>query len=376
MIKIIHIHTDLKFISDSERFNGDLFLNEIIIINNIKTSKKNYKGNVIFYNYSPKSVRKIIERCKHADLVVLYDLDYLKSKIAISLPLNIKIAWRFFGHELYGRDIKNYLSELTQQSLELNSFQQKIKNLQKSVFSFLRNLKWGFNKNNDFSDVIKHIDYFMCYSREEYDFLLKKWTYIPEFIKLSISPTFKPIKDFLNKEKLIIIGNNRSSYNNNLDIIKIIKKSKNRFYYEFALLLNYGKESRYSDKIRSAIEGLEYFVGIYDFMTLDRFNQLYKRTCAAIFNGYRQMALGNIIRCFQFGVKLYLNKKNILMKWLRNEGFIIYDINDFIRDLESKNLSLNNSEIKHNAERLSKLINSYTVEDFQQAILFSIKKQT
>lgn len=375
MVKVIHIHTDLKFISDSDRFKGNLFLNKIIIVSNTKDLKTNYKENVSFYNFSPKSIRKIIERCNEADLVVLYDLDSIKGKIVISLHPNIKIAWRFFGHELYGKDISNYISKLTQQSLELNIFEQKIKKIQKYIYSFFKNLKWGFNKNIDFSNVIKRIDYFMCYSREEYEFLLKKWTYLPKFIKLSIPSSFNSIKDFSDKEKSIIIGNNRSSYNNNLDIIEIIKKSKNSYYYKFNLLFNYGKETKYSQKVRSSVQGLDYFLVINDFMSFDVFNQLYRKTCAAVFNGYRQMALGNIIRCFQFGVKLYLNERNILMKWLKNEGFIIYDINDFNKDLDNNNLSLNNSEINHNAEKLSKLINLYTVDDFQKAILLSIKNQ-
>ena len=94
-LKAIHIHTDYKFVSSSDMFEGELFENEIIIFQN----KEPFKGNIhyksILLKTTIKDIEKAIEICKNADLVVMYDLNTIKCHIALALPDKIKIAWRF-----------------------------------------------------------------------------------------------------------------------------------------------------------------------------------------------------------------------------------------------------------------------------------------
>ena len=90
---------------------------------------------------------------------------------------------------------------------------------------------------------------------------------------------------------------------------------------------------------------------------------------AAVFNAYRQMAMANIFTALQNGVKVYLNNKNITMQWLLNEGFIIYSIDDFAQDLENGNIVLTEDAAKQNSERLHKMVETYTFEDFQNKLV-------
>jgi hypothetical protein len=46
-------------------------------------------------------------------MVVLYDLNFPKAYIANRLPNSIKIVWRFFGLELYGKMPEVVFSEQT-----------------------------------------------------------------------------------------------------------------------------------------------------------------------------------------------------------------------------------------------------------------------
>lgn len=372
-MKAIHIHTDHKFISNTNRFEGNYFENVIVIIGNVNDYEGPFKKSARLFDKSPKSVHKIIKLCAGADLVVLYDLDYMKCRIALGLPKKMPIAWRFFGHELYGRESQYYSTDLTKQAKLLNKVQKKLTMM--NIGNLIKaRLNRGLFSRINFSEVVKRIDFFLCLSQEEYDHLLTRWPDLPVFLRFPISPYHDTVNEFFVKKKIIIIGNNRSYFNNHLDIIEVIEASEKRDQYQFVLLFNYGPETNYSNKVRNATSGKQYYKIIDNFMPLSEFKGLYKNVSAVVFNGYRQMAMANIFTAFQKGVKVYLNKKNITMQWLLNEGFIIYSIDDFAQDLENGNIILTEDAAKHNSEQLHKMTETYTFENFQNKFLTLIKK--
>lgn len=374
MLKAIHIHTDLKFIYGTAKFEGKHFENHIVIIGNPDDYNGSYKKNALFFDSTPKSVHKIIELCTSADLVVLYDLDFIKCKIALGLPAKTKIAWRFFGYELYGRKLQLFTSILTQQASVLNKTQLIKKFLNNIVNSIKNRLKWGFYLKFNFEEVVNRVNLFMGLIQEEYDYLITRWPNLPIFVRLPIHLTDGCFSEFDLKEKYIIVGNSRNLYNNHLDVIEIIDASEKQNQYKFLLLFNYGVESNYSYKVLDAVRGKKHFKVIDNFMPLHKLNELYQKTSAAVFNGYRQMALANIFLSLQNGVKIYLNNKSIVMQWLKNEGFIIYSIDDLAQDLENENIGLSIEEAKYNAEQFLKMGKSYTIDDFQRALYSLIKE--
>lgn len=373
ILRVIHIHTDVKFISFTSTFEGEYFENQNLFIGNSKDYNRFQNKNIIFFKNSPKSVNKIIEFCRDADLVVLYDLDFIKCKIALGLPGRTKLAWRFFGYELYQKELHLYLSTLTQRALLLNKIQIISKFLCNTISYFKTHFKWGFYSKSYFEESVSRINFFLCNCKEEYDYLITRWGTLPIFIKWPVAPSYGMRPEFNLKEKRIIIGNNINYYNNNLDIIEIIDACEKHDQYRFLLLFSYGIETNYSKKVRDSISGKNYYTIIDDFLPIDKLKEIYQKSSAAVFNGYRQMAMGNIYLSLQYGVKLYLNNKNIIMKFLRNEGFIIYSIEDLAQDLENGNISLTVEDRKYNIEKLQKMIKSYTREDFQISLYSLIK---
>lgn len=371
--RVFHIHTDTKFISDTSRFEGKYFENHIIII--AKESewpvlkKLNYE-NIYLFDFSKRSLSGIVDLCNNSDLVVLYDLNWIKCKIALILSPAVKIAWRFFGHELYGREWQLYCSDSTLQATKSGKGHQVIKKLINGYSSIKHFIKWGPESGNLFVEGMKRVDYFMCFSQEEYDYLAGKWSNLPLLIRLSIN--HHPATDTINisdKGKTIIIGNNRSIYNNNLDVIDIIEDTGVGFRYKFLILFTYGEESGYSQKVRNSVKGREYYRLIEEFMTLDDFNLLYKKAAGAVFYGYRQMALGNIFAALEYGVKLYLKDINSISSWLRNNGIIISSTEDLSNDLLKGDILLTNEEIENNQKKWQMMLGSYTKHDFQKHVL-------
>ena len=363
--KAIHIHTDKKFLRDSVKFISDYFENKVFLISYDREVENTHNQNITIVKPNPKSFKRIVDICNEADLVVLYGLDNLKARIALKLSENVKIAWRFFGFELYSIDSDLYFSERTRQVLKTNAKEKTVsflKNIIRKTGSFI---KWGVYPNNSFNKAIKRMDLFLGLMEEEYDMLSKRWNDLPPFIRIPIKFPFKLEDEIHKKKNHIIIGNNRSSYNNLLDVMDIIEQNRNKEEYKFLVLFNYGNESKYSKEVRQMVSNRDHYELITDFLSMDKFKQLYRHTSAAVFNGYRQMAMGNIFYAINYGVKVYLNDNNSVKDWLINNGIKVFSVDDFYADIFNNTIALTYKEIENNYEKLHRLINSYTYENFQ-----------
>ncbi len=364
-MKVIHIHTDKKFVGDSKRFEGSTFINKTIVITESPVKISGIEGNVTFYKNS--EFKKIIAACENADLVVLYDLNYVKCRIALALPEEIKIAWRFFGYELYGRDTC-FLSE---KSIE-NSKKSFKKKLQEGLAIGKSLVRLGETPDSLFWKAVKRVNLMLILSIEEFQLLKKKWEILPDkAVKLSNKPYDVEFFDFYkikNKERRqVIIGNNRSAYNNHIDILDIVNKIDKKKDYDFTLFFNYGSESYYSNYVKELALDRGFNL-ITDFLSLEEFSDVYNEASALVINGYRQMAVANIFQGILRGVKVYLNEKNAFYHWLIKEGFKVYSISNFKKDIEEDNLNLSESDILINFELLKNLSKKYPAIEFQEKI--------
>lgn len=369
-IKIIHIHTDLKFVVDSSRFEGEGFNNTIIVLGKKNDYKGYYKNSALFYTYSLKNLRVIIRKCKAADMVVLYDLNFPKAYIANRLPLSVKVIWRFFGLELYGKIPEYVLSEQT--------IKASAKDIQHYDFLYFRNklaLLYSFFRfkttpGNEFEKAaFSRIDYFHGLSAKEYQFLKKIWPQLPPFLQISYSPHTE-INDFREKtSNLIIIGNNRSNYNNHLDVIELIQNSNMRSKYQFLMFFSYGENNGYTDEVRAKAAEVREIKVLEDFLASEKFNQLYSDADALVLNGHRQMAMANIFQALRSNAKVYLNNKNVILDWLKEEGFLVFSVNNFISDLDSQKISLTENEAIHNQHQFMKFTAKYNQQEFHNTLL-------
>ena len=368
-LKVIHIHNDKKFIDITKGFEGPYFENFVVVIGEKGNYKGFYENSACYFKPSLSNVKKIISLCTTADLVVFYNLDNIKSFIANQLPEKVKKAWRFFGTELYKKIPEVVYSDLTQNVLN-ETGKSKLNELVKRKINQTKSLlKWRRSFEKEFERAIPKIDFFIGLCKEEYDFLKTYWGELPNFIQL---PVFLKREKSSNHQKkdLIIVGNNRSAYNNHLDVLKLIKEN-NMIDATFVMPFNYGVETLYSKKVRDAAKSISNVELLEDFLTVSEYEMLFKKAKAAVFNGYRQMAMANVFFAIRNDVKLYLNKKNIVLEWLRNEGFFVFTIQDFQNDLKNNNLMLSKNEASHNASQFKKLENENNLEIFQKKIYTS-----
>ena len=376
IISTIHIHTDPKFIDGTNFFEGPLFKNTVVIIGKKNGYKGFYKDKALYFKRSSKNVKKIINICSLADLVVLYDLDFVKSIIANRLPLNVILIWKFFGIELYERKKEIYQTELTRQICKLNFFGKRMVSIGK-VVKLLKGdvdlsyylLTKSFNSELEFNNALKRIDLFMGLSEQEYKHLLSIWHILPRFIQSPFGywENIFSIK-FLKKEEAVIIGNSKSPYNNHFEIIEMLGKGLDLKKIKFILPFSYGRENKYTKTLRKRLSLNSRYLLLEDFLDLKDYISLYSKTSAAIFNGYRQMAMGNILIALANGVKVYLNTKNVMFEWLKDLGFFIYNINRFRNDFKKNHLLLTNKEMLRNRYAYRRSIKRYSRRKLQEEI--------
>ena len=327
--------------------------------------------------YDTGDLNKVIELCKEAELVVLYNLDVLKSQVALGLPNQVKIIWRFFGYEFYKRMKGEVLSDKTRSMLsreQKKSVKEYIKDLLRPLY---HNIKYGDTVDNLFDRAVDRIDYMLVFSKQEYNYLLQHWNTLPEHIILPIlTGNFNsecPKIDLRSKSNKVVLGNSRNIFNNHIDVVEKIESAEKKNEYDFLLLFNYGVEGVYPNAVRAAVAGKTYFQLIEEYIPRNDFKRFYDDISALVINGYRQMAMGNVFLALKRGVKVYLNRKNVMMDWLLDEGIQVFSIDNLVSDLENDKIVLQEEVAMHNLRKLNVLYKNYTQIEFQEEVYGKVR---
>ena len=176
MRKVIHIHSDHKFIVDSERYVGEIFVNELIILDTKNPSNTEYHNKALFFDPKLENLNEILAIVNTADALVIYSLDFFKTLIVNSVDKRIKVIWRFFGSELYSRKLHLYLSTKSRSFVIPRLFKGQVK----SIFRFF------IKEEKSFYNAIRRADAICCVFKDEYDYLIRHWDHLPKFLPLSL----------------------------------------------------------------------------------------------------------------------------------------------------------------------------------------------
>src|SRR5690554_2373186 len=176
-IKVIHIHTDPKFIFTINKYSEEIFDNRLVYFGDIDKLQNRYKRYLVDLPINNKKrYAKLKQECLKANIIMLYNLESFGIKLALDLPLHIKIIWRFFGWELYSKHPKLIYSEKSLKTWKPTSSKMSIINrVKRRVWEII----YG---NNSFEKAINRIDYFKGLMDSEYDLLLSLGYKLPPFV--------------------------------------------------------------------------------------------------------------------------------------------------------------------------------------------------
>ncbi len=366
-IKVAHIHLDKKFFRLGDAFFSSEFENQILYLSNNPESQV-YAGNPVkIFDKNQNNIASIVQFCSDFDLVVFYSLDTYLGSIMLGLPPKTKVAWRFFGFELYYKNKEKYFSKTTKKILleEWNS--------QKTVFKIIKKFLGSVLKRENktvFLKAISRCNLFLGLYEEEYKLLKKDFPQLPYFIPVSLLTDLEEkVLPKLDKENFYIVGHNRLIWNNHFDVLQIIKRNKNKGNFKACLFLNYGQKGYYFNKLVEFARKIEQVELIEDFMTLLEFENFYVNCAALVINSKRQMAGNNIRKAFELGTKVYLDPANSFYTYFKNNNFKVYTIQDFEQDFKLGNLKLDQETAQHNYNCLVSLTKLNSNQRFRDNII-------
>ncbi|MBF9253842.1 TDP-N-acetylfucosamine:lipid II N-acetylfucosaminyltransferase [Pontibacter sp. 172403-2] len=352
MFKILHVIDDDKFIDlvlPRYFFNG--CENQIIYIKKKFTYTGKYADITKWVKPESKHwFKDVVGNLSELNIIIVYNLTYEKALFINALSKKPVIIWHFFGTEIYNQtslskynftertrkictpEIKEILKKRLKEKVDLG------KQLFKGDFSFLTEVQ----------KAILTVDYFAWYNEDEYNYLKSHVTTLPEFLQIPVTTTF-PEPDYSAKaESKILVGNSSAPGNNHVDIFILLEELQ--YKGEVIVPFGYGYNSVYRENIMQIMKGLSIDIHILeDFMPYQEYLHLLNTVTTAVFNSYRQMALGNIFMLLFYGAKIFLSENNPTYPWLKKLGFHIYSVEkDLEKALKSGDLKLGEEQMLYN----------------------------
>tara|TARA_R110002167_G_scaffold35735_1_gene113936 strand:- start:7647 stop:8789 length:1143 start_codon:yes stop_codon:yes gene_type:complete len=363
---ILHIVDDEKFLLTTITTFETIFPNENCFLVGVEGTSYNRLedlkslAHIEYRNTRTKEYnQKFLELVKGASLLIFHNIyKTYKLELINNFKGNIKIAWIFWGAELYGLNPKfNALLPITQKAY-LKSLPLSTR-LKKCGPSKLKNrYYWGLLKRA----LNNKIDYILTNLEEDIALLeyytktssKRKWFTYYNFNENNI------ISNRIIDKKHILIGNSSSETNNHFDTFELLL-NKNLSDKKLYIPLNYG-DKKYGGLVIAKAKSLfgESAKPIVNFLALEEYSRIIGSCAVLIMNHKRQQAFNTIMIALAQGCKVYLREENSIFGALNNEGFIIFSIQKDI-DKESAFLPLSIQNQIHNLNLIKEKYSGKTV---------------
>ena len=236
-----------------------------------------------------------------------------------NVPESVKVAWVFWGGEIYGRQ------ELTNAFLAPRS----------KMVLWIRNVLQGIRKKRVKhyeipKSLYKRVNYCLTDMEEEYEFA-KEYLDVPEmkyhrYNYYSVEETLGDLSEDCCYGGNIIIGNSASIECNFLDAFPVVRRIKRK---DSSVIVPLG----YGDPwVRNLVLkfGVIYFgdsfVPLIDYMPRSEYNKVLLSCSSMIQPHYRPQAQGNIITGLWLGMRVYLSERSFAYQYFKRIGVSVYSI--------------------------------------------------
>lgn len=342
---ILHFLADDKF-SDYviKQFRTTEMASEFVIVSwseEIKFVQETGTANIV--KYKSESFYSLVKDLGRYKAIILHGLfwewDY---DILVNVPDNVKVAWMFWGGEIYGRpDLKaSFYAPRTKRQYWVKRLKRLVKGTNHDELNY--QLPIG---------LFKRIDYCLTDIEEEYSFAKQ---YIgADFIHLwynyySIEETIGNLIDTSCIGNNILVGNSSSLECNHLDALACIKDTVPN--QKIICPLSYG-ETWLRNLIAAKGHKLfgSSFLPLVDFIPRQEYNSLLSSCSSAIMAHYRPQGLGNIITLLWMGTKVYMSKSSMQYSYLKRIGLTVLSIEEDLKHCSKEPFSrLDNEQMIQN----------------------------
>ena len=365
---ILHLLFDNQFGEYAVRqFSGENMCSEFVIIaqTSVPVRSRKFEGVRVVWE-DKEEFQVLLRRLGDYKAIVLHGLFYpWQERVLRAAPASVKVAWVFWGGDIYGR------RDFWDGSLSFSSkFVLRIRDLLRSI----RNRKRTIPYEVPFM-CLQRIDYCLTDIPQDFECVLN---YFKTPVKrlwynyYSIEDTIGDLAQERIQGNNILVGNSCSIQCNHLDGFRMVSRL-NTGNADIIVPLSYGESwLRKQLMLLGKLFFKDHFRPLTVFLPRNQYNQNILSCSVAVMPHYRPQAFGNILTALWLGTRVYLSEKNPLLRFFRELGTSIFSIE---RDLNKKNplvlFPLSDEEVMKNRQVLSL---AYGKAEMNQKIIEIVKE--
>lgn len=372
--KILHIVTNEQFTDYAiQQFSGPEMCSEFILIpaNHEDWFVKLIDRCTIIQPFS-QDFELLLNRLNQYSGIVLHGMFWGKWQkyILEQVPRNVKIAWVFWGGDLYERHEMN------------NRFFTPITNILNTIHRYKKvrlkkDISWEIPL-----DLYKRVDICITSLKEEYDYA-RQFTNAPFkhfwYSYYSIEDTIgDPLLNRKCEGSNIWIGNSAAVQNNHLDVLwHLCRKGLLRGIKERNVVvpLSYGEPwmRNLAKRVGQLLFGKR-LIALEKYIPREEYNAM-MLSCSTMLIGYLEPAAnGNIMTGLWLGMRVYLSEKSMAYAYYKRIGCCVFSIE---HDLNQRNpkcfAKLSDVELKQNRKAL---MQEYGKQRTDKAVIDLVKLLT
>lgn len=326
---ILHFLSDDKF-SDYVigQFSSPEMQSEFVLMYESETTK--YFQNVDkiprVNPYHKEEMDRLLASLENYSAIILHGLFYPWCETVLrSVPKNLKVAWVFWGGEVYGRkDLRySFLAPLTKAVCLAKDFKDKI--------AGKRNGQYELPK-----ELFQRIDYCLTDMQEEFEFAVQ---YINSSNLKHIWYNYYSIDEtvgkLMNSQAFgdgVFVGNSCTIECNYFDVFwklrRLLKDNK-----RVVVPLGYGSpwlKKRVMDYGKKSFGSR--FTPLIDFLPLEDYNKILLSCSTMIQPQHRNQAQGNVITGLWLGMRVYLSERNFAYPYFKRLGMNVFTVEHDLND--------------------------------------------
>ena len=334
---ILHLLTDEKFTDYAiKQFSAPEMNSEFVLVpsNNAMEHVKLINQCTIVRQSSPE-FEDLLNRLGEYTGIIFHGMFWgrWQTPILQKVPKHVKIAWYFFGGDIYSRhNVDNqFLAPITGFLYRWHDWRKK------SAVDTSWEIPIG---------LYKRVDYCLTSIEEEYNFARQYTGASFEFLWYTCYSLEETIGSLLDSKCVgnnVWIGNSAAEKNNHFDVIwallknGLLRKSGNE---KVIVPLSYG-----SPWIRNLILKFGKFffwnrmMALTEFMPREEYNALMLSCSTILLGSYEPAAHGNIITALWLGMRVYLSEKSMAYTFFKRIGVHIYSIESDLKKYQFAPLS-------------------------------------
>lgn len=320
---ILHLLTDDKFADYAiQQFSALEMESEFVLIpSNGMMDLVKYKDKCTIIRQRSQEFECLLNRLGQYTGIVLHGMFWpsWQKRVILQAPSKIKIAWVFWGGEIYmqyGMDVSSY-AQLTKKLFYLHNW----KNNQQSKLPEELSL-----------ELYRRIDYCLTDEREEYMFAKQFTNSSFDYLwynYYSIEETVGTLIDSQSNGHNIWLGNSAALEINHVDTLwslyKTSRSTKNKG--DVIVPLSYGVQwiRNVVLKFGKVLFGKR-FHALTTYMPREEYNAVMLSCSIMIIHSWIPIAQGNIITALWLGMRVYLSERSMTYHYFRRIGCKVYSI--------------------------------------------------